>query len=454
MSPDAAVATIASGGKISTINQIAPSRNPIQVAGRASLAARLTYVGLLTISWDRIAAIPVKTYHLKLPYLCFGLAVLVSVLFDRRLVGNLARVLNPAYTTIASILFLYVLAALGGISRSAGIGQVGTVIGGALLPLCAIIRVARRQGGPQVLLKWFIRGGVIAAWFGLYQLVAFYLHLPQGVTYTGQVGGFGRIAGMSYEPAYFADYLVLVIASILAYRRLADSSAYGWALAICAVSLVLSNSRATLIMIPVLVFAFRPQVLRSLRRRTLVRMAATVVVAVAVVALGSPATFGHLRARVASIANTKEPTSNAPRLKQYHAELEIIRGHWVTGIGPGSLYKEAARYGWDVPSTWGPNQVVANNIWLQAAVDGGILLLLAEAALIVRVAVIVRRHASATIQLLWAGWLAVILVGGMLTSIYFEIELWVVLGLLLASLVTLDRDLRLMVPRAARLGVH
>jgi hypothetical protein len=69
---------------------------------------------------------------------------------------------------------------------------------------------------------------------------------------------------------------------------------------------------------------------------------------------------------------------------------------------------------------------VANDVWLQAMVDGGYLLLAAQIGFFLVAALSLAR--AGTRQLM-AGWLTVLLIEGALTSNFYDVKLWAVLGL-------------------------
>jgi hypothetical protein len=444
------------------------------------IAAVLVAVGLVTVSWDRLLNVQAGPYNVKLPALVLSVAAVLALLGTRRavpvLVGRGAR--RVVAGLVAAIVLYELVRGLFSASPTAAFAQVAALLSGAVLPAVAVLLVVRTKQHLRWALGWLLVGAVIAAVFGLYQLFAFYTGLPQGIQYVG-VGigtGIGRISAFDYEPAYFAYYMLLVLGAFIALRRL-DGGDVGWRPLIAfGAILYLANVRA----VPLVAIGIAVLLVLALRwnRRLLVRGAAVLVVTVAV-ALATPTavtTIAGLVPQAAPASDAGSPardhsdpvvsdspdaaesdaavqkgiqsqlqsvdpgekSSNAPRLGLYSAVLREVAHAPVFGLGAGNL-GDALRS--NAPSAIQDQiggQVVANNIWLQALADGGAVQLLLELALVVTVLVAALRRRTAAVYPMAAGVLAVIGVGGMLTSYLFDIKVWVVLALALVGFALAD----------------
>lgn len=393
----------------------------------------LVWAGLFSLSWDRFANIPVGSFNLKLPVLAFVLAFVAhhvdEVLQPRpdnsKASGKAIRLLSFL------ILGTFAGGALLAQDRTAAVLQTGTVLAGALIPMLAISGTLTRLGTIDQALSALIRGGYFAAIFGHYQLVAFYFDLPQVVEYRAIAGGLGRMSSFSYEAGYFGYYLILVLAALLsrAARRGDNPNLFG--ILFLLLTLLLVNSRAVLFTLPMLALLVLLPKRQPVRRHFVgVSLASAFGVTLGIVAF--PSFFQRFAAWAATVTDPTEASSNAPRLEAFRIQLSIIRDNWIQGIGPGNLAETSARYGSPINPGWASNEVVANNAWLQALLDGGVVLLVLE-VLLVGVAVwTLYRKQSHDVQLLMAGWLCVTLISNLVTSFFFDVKLWAVLGLALA----------------------
>jgi hypothetical protein len=368
--------------------------------------------------------VPVGSYHLKLPVIAFALALVASLVGDPR--PGRIRAATRLNLALVALLAVYTTAGLVGIDHAASFGQLATVVLGAVVPYLAISRVLRTfPFGLSRALTAFISGAVLAAIFGLYQLASTLGHVPYPLEYSGLGNGFQRIASFSYEPAYFAQWLILALAAVGARAWLLKEPVSRKLTGLLVVVLLLANSRAVVLMIPVFLILAASRTERYARKAAGTLLVLLVFV-VPIVALTSPSTFGNIAARVGSIGDPREVTSNAPRLKGYNADIAITSDHPVLGVGPGNLFIVGDSYGLDYGLGVSSNTAVANDVWLQAMVDGGYLLLAAQIGFFLVAALSLAR--AGTRQLM-AGWLTVLLIEGALTSNFYDVKLWAVLGL-------------------------
>jgi hypothetical protein len=382
---------------------------------------------MFTVSWDVFLNYTAGTFNVKLPVVAFFFSLVASLL-DRRRVA-VTREQRAVRAAVIFLILAYVVGVAFATDHRAALAQLVTVLLGALIPFMAVSRVLRLGGNGATLLTAFISGAVVASLFGVYQLVCRYTGLPNPVNYDGVGAGVGRIPAFSYEPAYFGYFLVLAIAAYFAREALTGTTRGRASLAVLVFTLLLANSRAVLFTLPLLAFFLFFHAKYLTTRRLLIVPGLIVAYVLAYATVASEGVRGFLQERLGSIVDAAEPTSNAPRLSSYGEILRLVQDHWLVGVGPGGLFSVGPEYGVGVGIDASPNSVVANNIWLQALSDGGILLAIAHLVLVGTVALKLLRHRLPVSRALAAGWLTVVIVGGMLTSNFYDVKLWVTLGL-------------------------
>lgn len=400
--------------------------------GRRPLSVSLLVAALFTLSWDRLAAIPVGGFNLKVCYVLFALALVADAIDVA--VGRAERSVKTSMRfapLLGGVLILLTLPAVWAVDSTAVVLRAGVVLVGAILPAIATSLIVRRHRCFDRALTAVIVGAYVASVFAIYQVFAFYAGLPQGITYTGLAGGYARATGFSYEPGYFGYFLILAMAAILSRARYRNESAGLWGLSLLAVTLVISNSRASFLLVPALGLLL---LLAPLSRRAVGRLVAAAAVG-GVVATGAvlavPSLWTSMTAKAATLFDPNEQTSNAPRLERLRFAAEVFREHqW--GIGSDNLYVYLPI---DVRLTVegaANNDFVTNNIWMQAALDGGWPLLamhLVLVAVLIRVA-LTRRSAPG--YPLLAGVIAVVLVSGLIVSLFYDVKLWALAALALS----------------------
>ena len=110
----------------------------------------------------------------------------------------------------------------------------------------------------------------------------------------------------------------------------------------------------------------------------------------------------------------------------YDRTSAIIAENGLVGIGPAQL---SAALGEENAEA----EAVANNIWLQALLDGGIVALLLQAALVIAVLAVAARPADRdAIGNRWQAWVCLVIAGGLTVSSFWDTEPWIILGCLLA----------------------
>jgi len=402
-------------------------------------ALALACVGLVTISWDRVS---VRTggMTLKPAYIAFTLALLVEILrnldgapLERiRERGRLVRV-----AVGASLLLLAVATVRGGYLLEGG-RQLFVIVVGALVPAWVCFRLGRTPERRRTLVAWALAGAGLAAAFGIYQFGAGYLGLPAILSYTGTGAILDRTAGLSYEPAFFAMYLIAMLPAVVVLLldpvdertvRTAPHLLFGLLVA----GVLVSNARAGYLALPLAVVvplvSRRPRAIRSRPVMLLGATFAGLLLLSVAVRFDAP---GFVAARLGSIADTTEQASNAPRLQLYEADRRIAGDHLPLGIGPGALGYYLPEYGYPVANP-DLTRVVANNIWLQAVLDGGILGPVGVAVVIGVLFRVSRRSRDPYGRWLAFGAFLALTIGGMLTSNFWDARYWSLIGLALAA---------------------
>jgi hypothetical protein len=440
----------------------------------------LLVLGLFTVSWERFGNVPLGPYNVKLSSAILTLSALLAVPLAPRL-RSIARsrstlALGAAFGVLPAYL---IVRAFFASDLKAALPQIAALVTGALAPALAVLLLCTSVRAVQIAARWFVLGAAAASLFGLYQLLAFYTGLPQGIEYrgVGTDGIVGRISALSYEPAYFAYFLVLALGLTVTLDFFERRRAHLVLIALFTLTLALANVRALVFVTPLLL------ILLALRARRYQRTFVTVAVAALVgivlslampsivtgvqaaqtasasgtsapVSEKTPPTSGRADERPAaspsaaasirpsdpSLLDPDEPSSNAPRLSVYRTVLQVALRHVVFGSGLGNLQSELQTVTPPPPNIDLTKPVVANNIWLQALVDGGVIAAFLQLGAIVLAALVLFRRWTAPLYPAAVAWLSVIAVGGMLTSYFYDIKIWVVGALILAALSALRQD--------------
>lgn len=403
----------------------------------SKLSSVFAVLGIFTVSWERFGNIGVAGYNLKISVVFFGLSLLLSLIDAWR--HNVA--VRPPLLVIAalSLVVLYALLGLFSSSQVSAQAQTFAVLSGALIPFLAVLINVRLYSTFLALLNTFVYGAIAACIFGLYQLAAFYTGLPQIVTYTAtDVNGYGRISSFSYESGYFGYFLVLAMVAVIARSVITGTPTNQWLIGFFTVTLILANSRAAFVTIPILLgffIFFWPR--RTPRPRfgwliTLGALAVTAVVAF------KPEVIEAVAVRFFSLFDPNEGSSNAPRLAVLNSSWEIFTDNPLWGIGPSSLRDFLYSYGFKVSPTAAPNSVIANNSFFQALLDGGVILFLAQLAFVVLAIFFYMRRNHPPAWILMSGWTTVLVVSGFVTSYFWDIKLWVFLSLAISAYITYE----------------
>ncbi|WP_168928686.1 O-antigen ligase family protein [Sinomonas albida] len=397
------------------------------------LSAVFIWIGLATVSWDRLGNLTVGTYNLRLPLVTFAIGFILSVC-DYYILNRTAPKTKPAMPLLMTFVALTMaIVALTGINWIASFQNTAAYVLSSFIPFLAVYLFVRVSGRLEECLTAFIIGAVVAALYGVYQLVAFYTGLPQGIPYESVGGGLGRISAFNYESGYFGYFIILAIAAVYARARLTAREPSKLLLLFLAGALVLANTRASIFTIPLLVvFMFAGGRVSARVVRWLPALLALSVLGLLISAM-IPGLYDQMFLRMSTVFDPTEPTSNAPRLARLAEAARVIQGSPWVGVGPGNFAEAAGAIGIQSSGEFADNKYIANNIWYQAMLDGGAFLLALESALVVSAVHQLYRKSLPTARALMAGWLSVFTVSSLITSYYFDTKLWVILAMALAA---------------------
>lgn len=426
---------------------------PLRTAARWRPEVVLCAVGLFFASSDRFLALNLGSLTLKPSYPFFALAA--GLVAGRTVVRPppLRRSPWPGFTwAVAGLVACYLAASVVSLDPVTSVVQMLVIAGGALLPFVAVALAPRVARDVDRLITALVSGTIAAATFGFYQFGAatIGLPLPVGLRYDATVAGLGRISAWSYEPAFYVFHLELtlavVVGDVIAGRRRFGVRPELPALYLL-LSLVLANARVGFVSFPLLVLAvfwssgtgarFDRRALRFVRLA--VAGGALVVLAGLPFGVNFPA---YVLDRLVSVTDTGEVASNAPRVDLYSVAAELAAERPMLGYGPGAsgtaLVERFPLYtGVD------PRSAPANNLVLQAVLDAGVVALPFLIAAVAAIAIGSRRNPSRDGRILLAGATVVLLVNAQLASFFWDLRLWVVLGLAYAAArvrITSDTD--------------
>jgi O-antigen ligase len=157
--------------------------------------------------------------------------------------------------------------------------------------------------------------------------------------------------------------------------------------------------------------------------------------AAVIVVLGLPLGVnlpGYLLSRVRSVTNLQEAESNAIRVTLYEEELKLVTERPLLGYGPGTfgvLIKDRVPF----YANADPHAIVANNLILQSLLDAGVVSLPPLLWLVWAVYANSRRSPSIDARILLSGATAGLVINSMLAAFFWDMRLWVVIGLAYAA---------------------
>jgi hypothetical protein len=146
-------------------------------------AAALTYPALFTISWDRLGNLSVGGNNVKISLFAFfaSLVLLAASAKSRRAIVPSCAM----WIVTLSMLVVSVVSSFFAEDKTTGLVSVLREIVGAIIPACAVLGLSADSRRFVEMLKGFVRGGLVACFFGFYQLASFYIGTPQFIKYVG-----------------------------------------------------------------------------------------------------------------------------------------------------------------------------------------------------------------------------------------------------------------------------
>ncbi|MFN2544495.1 MAG: O-antigen ligase family protein [Actinomycetota bacterium] len=401
--------------------------------------------GLLLVASDRFMARDVGALTLKPAYIAFGFAFLGALVEwarrpEREALRDVPRLL---LVSAGGLLLLYVIAAGSADHRSAALRYLLVIGGGALVPIAAILGVARTPERIARAAAFFVLGELLVALYGLYQFAAAYLDLPAPVpatsTLPNSTTGVKRVDGISLEAAYHAAYAVTGLPLIYSdairrVRRIHRRLSPTLIAAVVTLAFFLTVSRAGYLALPFILLGVwllhRRSEGSTETHSSLPTLAVVVGVGVlfAVVAATRLHILGPIGDHLKNLLNPNEQTSNSVRVGLYDHVVDIVRDHPWLGIGPDNLGYVLPGYGVAVfPGA--EHTASANDIWLQGAADAGLLTIPFMAGVIWATLGLTRRRGTFESRTLALGAALFLLVSGALVSFMWDMKFWAVLGL-------------------------
>jgi O-antigen ligase len=394
----------------------------------ARLSTVFLWVGLFTLSWERFGNIGVGSFNVKLPVILFSISFVFSLAEAWK--SNVILRIPLIFVATCALALLYAVIGVAALNPITAQLQTITVILGAIVPFFAIALNLKLY--PQLInaLNALIYGATLASIFGIYQLIAFYIDWPQIVSYRAtDVNGLGRISSFSYESGYFGYFLIIAIAAVIARGVLTQKQPSQLLLGFYLVTLVLTNSRAAFVTIPILFVIFLIFWPRTKPRpRIGVLLWLGTGAGLFVLAL-RPELVNSVLVRFFSLFDPTEASSNAPRLQVLSSAWDIFLDNPLWGIGPSSFKTYLLEYGYPVQPGASLNSVIANNSWFQALLDGGLILLAAQLLFVILVIAVYYQRSHLVAWVLLSGWFTVLFVSSFVTSYFWDIKLWALLGL-------------------------
>jgi O-antigen ligase len=412
---------------------------------------------LLLIDWRRAAlvvaaVVPLEAYFIPVGGLRLKLYQVVASAAFVGLLADMARVRTGV--RLPFVIPIVAFVALSALSISFSILPAETVRIVALQIILVVVYVvvtaacSREDHLQKAMLTLAVAGAVVAA-FGMYQLFAYHLGLPTGITRglgEGRPWSFltryGRPSGTFFEPDWLGAFAMQ--AALLAipmaihgsprYRRVAYLSG-----TLSIAGLLVSGARAA--WLGFAIGAASLLLFRSARRMRLLGFAAIaaflVVGLLAVMAAVYPEYATLIHERLTNMFDTRSH-GIAGRVNTLAVIVEQIRVHPLRGSGTGILDALVAGRQQTFAGRLGPNLFLTT--WMETGVAGALLLLWLFGLTLWRVGRAARRSDTfgALAQGLFAGVIALV-VQSQFNNSFLLGFFWVQLGLCAAAVVIHER---------------
>lgn len=423
------------------------------VAGALAIPLAITrpelfvFAGLVFLSSDTFLATDIGPLTLKPSHILFGYAVVGTAVnrLWRKQPPVFREVPRPLILVTVALITLYVVATVLSPRPDVGARKLLVIAGGSVLPAVALLATITTTLTALKAMRFLIMGQFIVGLYALYEFSATYVGFPTVAPYFGPLGSVSRATALSFEPGYYSAYIVTALPLI--FLDIARHQKRLWPIVspmligfVVLLALLLSNARAALISLPLIVIGFYvttskgKSAVNGSRRKT--RVLVTLLLTILVMIVGARAAGFDLvrfaRERVVSITDPTELSSNAPRLGLYRAVATIIEDNPKKGVGPGMLGYVLPKYGIPIPSSK-EHIATANNIWLEVMVEVGLAGFPLVALLLLMTLHLVLRRSPVETRMLALGALIFLLVHGAVVSFLWDMKYWVVLALALAA---------------------
>lgn len=420
-----------------------PQASPEAAAGRVATVA---LAGLmLTAGMDRVLVLDIGPFTLRAGHL-FALVLFCAVALERWRRGR--SFVLPARPVLAGLLFLCVAALSSLWSHNPGKSAGYTAWAGfdLLVVLAGIAGFARDRRRLELALRLWLAGMGLCLAAGVLQVGLWKLGVAPPCM---DVHGFPRMCGFSYEPSYFALYLVpgaLMLTSRLALLgRAAWRSGLVAALLFAGIGLSLSRSGWLGAAFGLGLIAVRAWMLLGRRALPRLGLSAGAVVLVAAIGLLAWPQMRQTAARfVAMAVDRQEVTSSKPRLESLAQAVQLAKRHPALGVGLGGY----GAYVREHPellklNPTGAQALVTTNLYFELAAETGLVGLVAALgmllALLAPLAARLRGRPPqleaqrATLEGLLVAAAAVFLVLFQFSQTLWRLDTWVLLGLCFAA---------------------
>ena len=432
------------------------------------VALYCVYAGIGLASIDVALVFDVATATVRPAHLLFGAGLVCAVLGLVRgprtiaLDGRTTGVLVAAGILMATQVLSLVAGFPGAVDAA---GRIAVMIGGAAVPLLAIVLTINSRARFEAAVAVFVCAQLAFAIFGLYQLLSDRFGLPTPVDQIGIVAGAARISSFSLEPGYYAAYICtaipLVAYMLITGRRLGPVPPAAVAVVLATV-LLFANSRmgyllATVTAAVAVLLLLRGRLAAAGVWRRLGAVLAGTLVLVPIVAVAADVRpldviSSQFTNTVSAVSDPNaDPndcagpdnnacTSNFVRSEVYRAGWEMFKDHPVLGVGDGRAIDELPAYGVDFFE--GSGEATLQSVFLEVGAETGIVGIAALVFLLWRLARLVFSPARERdpggeawpARALLLGAFMMVLVGGVVLMWLWDVRVWSLVGLALAGL--------------------
>lgn len=339
---------------------------------------------IFTLSFDVLLSVGIGPFTLRIANL-FALLIFVIVISERLFKGRLNFVLDTSITIPAFFLLFFAVVSL---YQSLNLEKsVGYLIWFIFDIVVVYLGTANFFSSNSSLLKAGIKMHVIAgaliAFFGLFQLFGTALGI-QGLTFERTqwfLPGIPRISAFSYEPSYFAFFVLEILAIVVVFWTQGSLLFKRWVMIpiflVLVLALFFSTSRTAWagLFVLYLYALFQVTLKRDLRkRRFLWFLGGTILLlfcAAMFIILYLPSEYFSKLGTIFLMAfNFSEVSSTAPRLQSMAQAFQVFLRSPLIGVGIGGY----GAYVVNELGVWGdPFKIVPSNMWMEVLAETGVL---------------------------------------------------------------------------------